>query len=135
MHSCHINVRITYTLGIVGNIFSSPIFDFFGYYGVYGIHTSLVTLALFCTIFMVRNYPLGYEDHEKTTHEEKSDVEKSWFRSKVVHPLEDLFGTLFRTRPHNMRTLLLVNFFAMVMYYATAEVMKMETRGLPAYIT
>ena len=121
----------------MGNIFSSPTFDNFGYYGVYGINTSAVTVALFYTIFMVRNYPPGYESPEKTDPEEKSeDVEMSWFRSKVVHPLKDLFHTLLRKRPHNLRTLLLVNFFAMTMYYATAEVMKVQgisMRPFPGY--
>ena len=117
----HININTT---GIVGNIFSSPIFESFGYYGVYGINTSLITLALLYTIFMVHNYPLGYKGQVKPNIRENADGETSWFQSKVFHPLKDLFGTLLRQRPNNMRTLLLVNFFAMAMYYATVEVIK-----------
>ena len=105
---------------------SAPLFNAVGYYGVYAVNSSLNLLALMYTIFVVRNYPVGYKREKKDTSKDSGDDERSWLQSKVVHPLRDLFGTLLRKRPRNMRTLLLVNFFAMMMYYTTGEVCTME---------
>ena len=108
--------------GIIGAVLSSPLFNALGYYGIYAIHTSCITLSLVYTTFIVRNYPVNYKRQKMEMRKGKTEDETSWLRSKVLNPLRDLFGTLSRKRPHNMRTLLLVNFFAMGMYYTTQDV-------------
>ena len=79
-------------------------------------------MALIYTIFVVKNYPVGYTRQKKDTRKETTDDKRSWLQSNILQPLRDLFGTLLRNRPRNMRTILLVNLFAMMMYYTTSEV-------------
>ena len=119
-----INVHVYFYIdpGVIGTLFSAPLFNALGYYGVYAINSSLNLMALIYTIFVVRNYPVGYKRQKKETRKDNTDEQRSWLQSKVLHPLRDLFGTLLRKRPGNMRTLLLVNFSAMMMYYTTQEV-------------
>ena len=101
---------------------SAPLFNAVGYYGVYAINSFLNLMALIYTIFVVKNYPVGYTRQKKDTRKETTDDKRSWLQSNILQPLRDLFGTLLRNRPRNMRTILLVNLFAMMMYYTTSEV-------------
>ena len=101
---------------------SAPLFNAIGYYGVYAINSSLNLMALIYTILVVRNYPVGYKLQTKDTSKDATDHKGGWLQPKIVQPLRDLFGTLLRRRPGNMRNILLINLFAMMMYYTTSEV-------------
>ena len=123
--SLHYSCFITYVFldkGIIGTLVSAPLFNAVGYYGVYAINSFLNLMALIYTIFVVKNYPVGYTRQKKDTRKETTDDKRSWLQSNILQPLRDLFGTLLRKRPRNMRTILLVNLFAMMMYYTTSEV-------------
>ena len=91
---------------------SAPLFNAIGYYGVYAINSVLNLLALMYTIVVVKNYPDGYTRQKKDTSREISDDKRNWLQSNIIQPLRDLFGTLLRKRPRNMRTILLVKLFA-----------------------
>ena len=123
--SLHYSSFITYVFldeGIIGTLVSAPLFNAVGYYGVYAINSFLNLMALIYTIFVVKNYPVGYTRQKKDTREETTDDKRSWLQSNIIQPLRDLFGTLLRKRPRNMRTILFINLFAMMMYYTTSEV-------------
>ena len=135
----HYSSFITYVFldeGIIGTLVSAPLFNAIGYYGVYAINSFLNLMALIYTIFVVKNYPVGYSRQKKDNREETTDDKRSWLQSNILQPLRDLFGTLLRKRPRNMRTILLVNLFAMMMYYTTSEVgfdHKINVLGLVSY--
>ena len=122
--SLHYSSVITYVffIGIIGTLVSVPLFNAVGYYGVYAINSFLNLMALIYTIFVVKNYPVGYTRQKRDIRKETTDDQRSWLQSNILQPLRNLFGTLLRKRPRNMRTILFVNLFAMMMYYTTSEV-------------
>ena len=102
--SLHYSSFITYVFlakGIIGTLVSAPLFNAVGYYGVYAINSFLNLMALIYTIFVVKNYPVGYSRQKKDNREETTDDKRSWLQSNILQPLRDLFGTLLRKRPRN----------------------------------
>jgi hypothetical protein len=69
--------------------------------------------------FMVKNYPTGAKARIKPIRTNRDN--KSLIKTAVVQPFQELYRTLFKPRPHQMRPLILICFLGMLAYYATLQ--------------
>ena len=122
-----------YTIGwIIGVTPSAPLFRALGYYGVYATHDIIYIIAFLYHLIFVRDYPKGKgkEPGEKKIKEKIETMDKSMSKPKnvimlakagTVDVIKDLFNTLLKPRPHNMRPLIILTFIGMTCYYTTGN--------------